>query len=98
MFEIDDMEKFWVGEMDEEKYTVYQMQSTTTELEWLHAQDGTELDPNFSEFSVRIHDPKIRSLSLINKTIAILPKSRLRSIYNLIGEYLNEIDKTETGS
>jgi hypothetical protein len=95
---IEDTEKFWVGEMDEEKYTIYRMQSWTTETEWLHAKDGTELDPNFSEFSVRIHDPKIRSLSLINKTIAILPKSRLRSIYNLIGEYLNEIDETETGS
>ena len=89
---MDGNEKFWVGPSDEELYTVYQMQSTSTQMSWLACPDGTELDPDFSEFSVRIHDPHIASLSLINNTMAILPNSRLRSIYKLIGEYLNEID------
>jgi len=89
----DAAERFWLGPNDRTKHTVYKMQWTSTEHKWLAAQDGTVLDPNYSEFSVRIHDPKARSLSFIYRTIAIIPKSRLRTIYNLIGEYLNEFDK-----
>ena len=56
--------------------------------------NGVALDPHYSVSAVRIHDPNFRSLSFINRTIAILPKRRLRSIYRLIGEYLNEKDTT----
>lgn len=91
--EFDAAERFWIGPKDPKKHTIYHMQTDTTQQEWLAAKDGTELDPNYSEFSVRIHDPKARSLSFIYRTIAILPKSRLRAIYNLIGEYLNDVDK-----
>jgi hypothetical protein len=86
-------EIFWVGPKRPELHTVYRMQFDNVERRWLATPAGTELDPNYSEFSVRIHNPNARSLSFINRTIAILPKSKLREIYNLIGEYLNEIDK-----
>jgi hypothetical protein len=77
----------WIGPRDSHYHTVYRMQSSSVENAWYVTKDGTELEEH-SEFSVRIHDPNFRSLSFIYKTIAILPKSRLLSIYNLIGEYL----------
>lgn len=89
---MDAAEKFWIGPKNPELQTVYLMASETTEQAWLECKDGTQLDPNYSQFSVRIHDPKIRSLSFIYKTLAILPKSRLRTIYNLIGKYLAKYD------
>lgn len=89
---LDAAERFWIGPKDRTKHTIYKMQWSSTERAWLEAADGTQLDPNYSDFSVRIHDPKARSLSFIYRTICIIPKSRLRTIYNLIGEYLNEID------
>lgn len=88
--EIDGVERDWLGPKDETKHLVYHMQSETTEKRWLMSSDLIELDPDYSEFSVRVHDPRCRSLSFINKTIAILPKSKLRVIYNLIGRYLDE--------
>jgi hypothetical protein len=68
------------------------MASDSTQKAWLECKDGTQLDPDYGEYSVRIHDPSIRSLSFIYKTIAIIPKSRLRTIYNLIGKYLAKYD------
>jgi hypothetical protein len=91
--DFDAAERFWLGPKDPTKHTVYKNQFDGTQSKWLAAKDGTQLDPNYSEFSVRIHDPKARSLSFVYRTIAIIPKSRLRTIYNLIGEYLNEHDK-----
>lgn len=85
---ITDRDRLWIGPSDPEKHTVYRMSSATTEEKWLETSDGTQLDPDFSEFSVRIFDPHFLTLNFIHKTIAVLPKSRLRSIYNLIGEYL----------
>lgn len=79
----------WIGPRDSDYHTVYRMQSTSVEHAWHVCKDGTELE-DYSEFSIRIHDPNFRSLSFIYKTIAILPKSRLLSIYNLIGAYLRE--------
>ena len=38
---------------------------------------------------VHIKNPNVRCLSMLGKIVAILPKNRLRVIYNLIGEYLN---------
>ena len=84
---MDAAEKFWIGPERPEKHTVYRMSQSSTEQEWLAVPDGIELE-EYSEFSVRIHCPKARSLSFIYRTIAILPKQHLRSIYNLIGEYL----------
>jgi hypothetical protein len=90
---LDAMERFWLGPRDPKKYVVHHMQRPATEQEWYATPDGTTLDPNYSEFSVRIHDPKARSLSFIYRTISILPKSRLRIIHKLIGAYLNDHDK-----
>jgi hypothetical protein len=92
-YTIDAAERFWVGPFDPEQHLCHHMQSPSTEQEWFACPDGTEFDPDYSEFSVRIFDPRARSLSFINRTIAILPKSRLRSIYNLIGGYLEKIDE-----
>lgn len=91
-FEVSGQEHDWIGPKDERKHLVYQAQSETTEKRWYFSSDLIELDPDYSEFSVRIHDPRCRSLSFIYKTIAILPKSKLRVIYNLIGAYLDKID------
>lgn len=92
---LDAQERFWLGPRNPMLYIVYHMQRNYPQEAWTVTPDGTELDPNYSEFSIRIHDPKARSMSFINRTIAILPKSRLRSIYNLIGEYINEHDNKE---
>lgn len=83
----------WLGPKDEKKHLIYHAQSKTTEQYWYLNEELLELDPDYSEFSVRIHDPRCRSLSFVFRTIAILPKSKLRTIYNLIGSYLNEMDK-----
>jgi hypothetical protein len=93
--ELDAQERFWLGPVDPTKHVVYHAQRSATEQEWYATPDGTTLDPNYSELSIRIHDPKARSLSFIYRTICILPKSRLRTIYNLIGRYLNEHDTKE---
>jgi hypothetical protein len=92
----DAAERFWLGPNDPTKHTVYKNQFDGTQSKWLNTPDGTILECDYSEFSVRIHDPKARSLSFVNRTIAILPKSRLRIIYKLIGEYLNEHDSKES--
>jgi hypothetical protein len=88
----DAAERFWLGPKHPEKHTIFHMQTVDTEQKWIDTEDGTVLDSDYSEFSVRLHDPKARSLSFIYRTIAILPKSRLRSIYRLIGRYLDEVD------
>lgn len=90
--DFDAAERFWIGPRDRFKHVVYHMQSDSTQQEWLATQDGIELDPNYSEFSIRIHSPKALSLSFIYRTICILPKSKIRAVYALIGEYLNEYD------
>jgi hypothetical protein len=93
--EFDATERFWLGPKNRFKHTVYHMQSDGTQRQWLVIPDGdVRLDPNYSEFSIRIHCPKARSLSFIYRTICILPKSKLRAIYALIGEYLNDHDDT----
>ena len=93
--EFDAAERFWIGPKDRTKYTVYHMQTDSTQQKWLAVPAcDVELDPNYSEFSIRIHSPKARSLSFIYRTICILPKSKLRAIYALIGEYLNDHDDT----
>jgi len=96
-FEETGQERDWLGPRNEQAHLVYKAQSTTTEKHWYMSKDLIELDPDYSEFSVRIHDPRSRSLSFIYRTIAILPKSKLREIYNLIGRYLHEQDSIKTG-
>jgi len=86
---------FWVGPNDEKRQLIYHAQRRSTEQYWFLNEELIELDPDYSEFSVRIHDPRCRSLSFIYRTIAILPKSKLRVIYNLIGAYLEKIDNPE---
>ena len=86
----DARERFWLGPVDEEKCINYQAQLSKNEQAWVALKDGTVLDTTYSELTVRIYDPHARSLSFINQTIALLPKSRLRTIYKLIGDYLNE--------
>ena len=84
---------FWAGPDNPWRYIIYKMNSASAEHMWYQAADGTKLDPEHSEFSVRIHDPDVhQSLSFINRTIAILPKSRLKTIHALIGRYLDEVD------
>lgn len=95
-FTPDATEIFWVGPKHPWRHVVHKMNASATEQMWFQAGDGTRLEPDHSEFSIRIHDPSMRSLSFINRTIAIIPKSRLRTIYNLIGGYLEAIEKTET--
>lgn len=90
--EIDGTEADWLGPKEEKKHVVYFAQSDKSEKHWLMSDDLIELDPDYSEFSIRIHDPRLRSLSFIYRTIAILPKSKLRLIHKLIGEYLNDQD------
>jgi hypothetical protein len=90
--DLDAQERFWLGPFDPAKHVVFHAQRTATEQKWFTTPDGTILDTNYSEFSVRIHDPSARSLSFIYRTICILPKSRLRKIYALIGAYLNAHD------
>jgi hypothetical protein len=91
--EFDAAESFWLGPKIPKKHLIYQMQHDSTQYKWLAVpDDDVYLDPNYSEFSIRLHSPKARSLSFIYRTICILPKSKLRAIYALIGEYLNEHD------
>ena len=92
-FVIPGQEHDWIGPKDETKHVVFQGQSVTTERRWFFSRDLIELDPDYSEFSVRLHDPRCRSLSFVYRTLAILPKSHLRTIYNLIGAYLYAHDK-----
>lgn len=92
-YEIDAAERFWIGPKLRHRHLCYKNQKGWVESEWVAAEDGTTLDPGYSEFSIRIHDPHAKTLSYVNQTIAIIPKSRLRTIHALIGEYLNEIDK-----
>jgi len=82
-------ESDWAGyHRDESKHLTYSGQSDREQRRWYFSQDLLELDPSYSEFSVRIHDPRCRSLSFIDRTLAILPKSQLRTIVNLIEHYL----------
>lgn len=94
-FQETGQERDWLGPEHEGDKLVYHAQSKTTEQWWFMSSDLLQLD-EFSEFSVRIHDPRGRSLSFINRTIAVLPKSKLRKIYNLIGAYLEKYDKEHT--
>jgi hypothetical protein len=87
----------WIGPKDETRHLTYHAQSETTQRRWFFSQDLIELDPDYSEFSVRIHDPRCRSLSFIERTLAILPKSQLRTIHNLIGDYLDDQDSKDNG-
>lgn len=96
-FEITGQERDWLGPKDETKHVTFVGQSETTERRWYFSGDLIELDPDYSEFSVRIHDPRCRSLSFVDRTLAILPKSQLRTIYNLIGEYINDEDSNDNG-
>jgi hypothetical protein len=89
---LDAAEKFWLGPgKDKDAHVIYRAQ--LNEMELLGCMDGTKMDTTYSEYSVRIFDEGLKSLSFINRTIAILPKSRLRTIYNMIGEYLEKCDK-----
>ena len=92
-FEETGQERDWLGPKHEQACLIFHGQSHTTETEWYFSSDLIALDPDYSEFSVSIEDPRCRSLSFINRTIAILPKSKLRIIYNLIGAYLDRMDK-----
>ena len=91
--QLDASERFWIGPRMPKRHVVYKMQLSLTEKALLTLEGDTVLDTTYSEFSVRIHDPKAKSLSFINRTIAIIPKRKLRIIYNLIGEYLDAYDK-----
>jgi hypothetical protein len=91
--EVTGVEKDWLGPEDETKHIIFHMQSDAAEKRWLHAEEsGLELEES-GEFSIRIHHPKLKSLSFIFRTICIIPKSLLRDVYALIGHYLNDNDK-----
>lgn len=89
----DDNEKFWLGEdWSMGEVAINHMQ--TTDGDWYETEDGLQLDGNYSEWSVRVYHPRTRSLSWLHKTIAILPKSQLRALHKLIGEYLGNNKET----
>jgi hypothetical protein len=88
----DATERFWLGPKSPTDTVIYKNQFDGTQSKWLSTEDGTALECDYSQFSVRVHDPKARSLSFVNRTIAILPKSRIRKIVALLTEYLEEID------
>lgn len=90
--EFDAAERFWLGPKDKFKHLVWHMQRDSTMSKWLATRGGIELDPNHSEFSIRIHNPKARSLSFIYRTICILPKSKVRAVAALLNAYLEEHD------
>jgi hypothetical protein len=89
----DAMERFWLGPRNPKAHVVYHGQLDSTQMKWIDCEDGTVLDANYSEFSIRLHDPKARSLSFIYRTLAIIPKSRIRSVHRLLGRYLDAMDK-----
>ena len=91
-FEETGQERDWLGPKDESKHITFTGQSKSTEKRWYFSGDLIELDPDYSEFSIRIHDPRCKSLSFVNRTLAILPKSQLRTIHNLIGDYIDDQD------
>ena len=86
-------EKFWIGPDNPERCLVYKAQLSFIERAWIAAFDGTTLNTDYSDLSVRLYDPHAKTLSYVNQTIAILPKSRLRIIHKLIGAYLNEANE-----
>ena len=90
-FEPEGSEKDWLGPQNsaEPNYVIFRGQSKSSERHWFFSRDLITLDPDYSEFSVRLYDPQCKSLSFINRTLAILPKSQLKTIYNLIGAYLD---------
>ena len=90
---MDDNDRYWIGPEDPESHAVYHMQCSDVERDCAKTPDGTCLNSDYSEYSIRIYDPNIRSLSYVHRTIAILPKSRLRSIHKLLGDYLETYDK-----
>jgi len=86
---IDATEKFWIGDRScwtQADVVVNHMSSV--EGEWFQTADGLVLDPDYSDWAVRIYHPKDRTLSFVLKTMAILPKSMIRRIYALLGEYI----------
>jgi hypothetical protein len=91
----DAMERFWLGPKNPKAHVLWHGQKDSTQQKWIDCEDGTVLDGNYSEFSVRLHDPKARSLSFIYRTIAIIPKSRIRSVVRLLQMYLDMVDKLQ---
>ena len=86
-------ENDWAGQhATVELHLTYHGQSDNAQKRWYFTGDLLELDPDYSEWSVRIHDPRCRSLSFVDRTLAILPKSRLRHIRSLISTYLGDTD------
>jgi len=89
----DAQERFWLGPVNPAKHIIYYAQRCSTEQDWLVAKNGdVELDPNYSDYSIRLHCPKARSMSFIYRTIAILPKSKVRAIAALLNAYLERHD------
>jgi phosphatidylethanolamine-binding protein (PEBP) family uncharacterized protein len=87
-------EQFWLGEQrTQAEVVVLKMQNETEEKRWFSTLGGTSLDPGYSEYSVRLYDPDTPSLSFIHRTLAILPKSRVRAIHKLLGAYIHESDE-----
>lgn len=87
---MDDNEKFWVGSKAawlQRDYHVNRMQASDGKL-WLEDVSGLRLDPDYSEYSVRIYHPTSRTLSFVLSTVAIIPKSLVRRVFNLLGEFL----------
>ena len=95
--EMNGNEKFWVGHKDAwlpEDHVVSHVAGLGRK--WIEDTKGLCLDPNYSEFSIRIYDSRSRTLSFILGTVAIIPKSLLKRIHTLIGAYLKK--EEEDGS
>lgn len=89
---MDASEKFWIGSEDcwTQGDKVVNHMRTTDGQDYFECTDGLRLDCDYSDFSVRIYHQSDRTLSFVLKTIAILPKSTLRSIHKMIGDYLEK--------
>lgn len=92
-------ENFWSGEHWLDGDVVVNKMQASDGKRWLETDKKLCLDPSYSEWSVRIFDPNNKSLSWVLSTLAIIPKSLIRQVHALLGEYLDtyQADVHEVG-
>lgn len=95
---MDAHERFWVGPLEPRETIVYRMTSEAGSKMWYQVAGGIQLEPDHSEFTIRLLNPHFKTINYINETIAVLPKHQLKKIHRLIGEYLDDQHDTEEHS
>ena len=83
-------QRFWVGPLEPLETIVYRMTAEAGSKMWYQVAGGIVLEPDHSEFTIRLHNPQFKTINYVNETIAVLPKHELKKIHQLIGEYLND--------